>query len=137
MRISRVLAMISTVLSLGAVNASATLINFDDVVAGTQINTHYAGLGVTFSCVSGCASTDVFAVNPAASPPAAVGFFPFSSPNVISTVATTTSWFAFREDFGGIVEVTFSAPVSSFSIRARTLTGLTQLGHLDGAYVQV
>jgi hypothetical protein len=126
--------MIGTVFSLAAGNASAVLITFDDVVAGTRINTQYAALGVTFSCVSGCASTDVFAVNPLVS---TVNFAPFSVPNVISPRATTTSTFAFREDFGGVIEATFSAPVNHFSIRANNITGLGQIGHLDGAYVQV
>ena len=49
----RALAVIGTVLSLAAGSASAVLINFDDVADGTNINTQYSALGVTFNNPAG------------------------------------------------------------------------------------
>lgn len=91
-------------------NASATLINFDDIASGTDISTRYSG--VTFSAIlcPGLAATCGASTNPVY----AVASTHAVSPGNVVSISSTVD--AFGTDYGGVIEATFSALQSSVSI---------------------
>lgn len=91
MRVCRTFALLAGTFSLVG-NASAVLINFDDVTNGTVINSNYAALGVTFNNPLG-----VSADNP-------------DSPNIFARASSTNA------SPGNVVSV-FGAGVPAFDAR--------------------
>src|ERR1700732_582448 len=102
-------------------SASAAVINFDNVPAGTNINNQYAG--VTFGCINGSNSTDnICTGNPsgtfAAGNAYAVAFgLPASPPNVIGFNSGTFADF-YIDSRWGYLTAAFATPVISVSIDA-------------------
>ncbi|SRR6266545_5677678 len=95
-------------------NATATLINFDNVADGTVINATYSALGVTFNNPLG-----VSAANPDSPNIFARSFSTNASPpNVVSVFGTGVP--AFDARFGA-VEAVFSLPQKQVSIDAAIL----------------
>jgi len=101
-------------LGMTAQDAEAVLVNFDDVASGTNINTQYLGLGVTFGCFDGSASPDVCAGNNAYANSATGAA---SAPNVISLTDGSTLGVVTDERFG-FFRATFTNTVNSVSIDA-------------------
>ena len=110
-------SVLTTVLLLGVgpnARAAETVINFDDVAAGTLVNTYYAG--VTF--------TNPIGGNIAAR--SGLGFAP-SSPNVVCVTNGGTPPF-FDSPFGA-VDARFATPVRVVKIDARPVSQVAD--HLD------
>lgn len=113
MRVCRTFALLAGTFSLVG-NASAVLINFDDVTNGTVINSNYAALGVTFNNPLGVSadnpdSPNIFAR--ASSTNASPG-------NVVSVFGTGVPAFDARY---GAVEAVFSSGQRQVSIDAAIL----------------
>jgi hypothetical protein len=101
-------------------SASAAVINFDNVAAGTNINNQYAG--VTFGCINGSTSANICTGNSSGSFAAgnayAVAFgLPASPPNVIGFNSGTFADF-FIDSRWGYLTAAFATPVISVSIDA-------------------
>lgn len=105
---------------LGAAGAWAdTLINFDDQTDGTNIDSVYAGLGVTFSNPAGGAipDTNVYARS--------IPGFANSGDNVVSVFQTGLPDF---RSFYGAVEATFTQAEGTVSIDAAAVAPFEFLG---------
>lgn len=101
--------------------ASAVSIGFDDVASGTNINTHYAAQGVTFSSVSS-ASLNAYAVTALNPSTADAGHG-----NVVSLFAGGPGpTFVANE---GAVKASFSTLQQSVSIDARMVEAIEILGN--------
>ncbi|HXN06178.1 MAG TPA: PEP-CTERM sorting domain-containing protein [Nitrospiria bacterium] len=110
-RILTGLVMVVAMLGMSGKDASATLINFDDVASGTNINNQYAG--VTFNCVV-CSTGNAYAV----------GLLDATHVNGVSLHSSDPT-FAAQE---GAVEAHFSTLQSSVSIDAKYIESLEYLG---------
>lgn len=104
------LAVGTALLCMSGQDASATLINFDNVASGTNISTYYSG--VTFSailCPGGAATC-----GPSTNPVYAVASTHAVSPGNVVSISSTADNFGTLA--GGAIEATFSALQSSVSI---------------------
>lgn len=97
------------------VSVSRNVINFDDVAAGTKINTYYSG--VTFTNPIG---GNVFAKS-------GLGFAP--SPTNVITITNGGNVFPFFDALLGAVDASFATPMRSVSIDVRPVSQLAD--HLD------
>lgn len=94
--------------------SAQTAINFDDVADKTDIRTHYQPQGVTFSCDGAPCSAPAIAngIYARATTPTA------STPNSVSPLKT--GFPGVRDSVTGRVIATFSSPVKTVSIDARS-----------------
>jgi hypothetical protein len=98
-------------------NAAPITITFDGVADGTVINSTYAGLGVTFTCIDGTfpGSCGVDGANVYAQASATNN----SALNVISTL--DAGFPVNRVDLTGVIQADFASPASTVRIDAYTL----------------
>lgn len=124
------LSLVVVVLAAQIAVAADTIINFDNVANGTNINTAYSG--VTFSCFSsvnacpgGLNTGDVFA--------RAFLFAP-SAPNVVSTLQTGVP--GTQDSTTGAIKVAFATPQSAVSIDDYLLQAPEGLGSAGFGYLR-
>ncbi|MBI5055623.1 MAG: hypothetical protein HZB61_03275 [Nitrospirae bacterium] len=107
----------------GKADNSPVIVRFDDVANGTNINTHYSGPGILFSCVT-CTSGSAFAMQ---------SLLADSSPNGVS-LHDWTSTFAGEE---GAVKAQFSALQNHVSIDVRGVEAMEIVGtHHEKPFIQ-
>ena len=118
------LIIIVSVLLLGfsGQNASATLITFDDVASGTNINTQYSGIGVTFGCFNGTTASNMCTGNAYAVATSLAN----SAPNVISLTSSFSG--VLTDERYGYFKASFSSLVGSVSIDAKAVLPPEYLG---------
>ena len=109
-----ILAVLVPGLLLAVPAMSQTTIDFDDVAEGTNIETFYESLGVTFSCSWGidCVDQNVTVMAPSDSP-----VVPYSPPNIV-TQTYDLSFDGCFDDETAILRATFATPVDFASIVA-------------------
>lgn len=114
LRVAKTVALLTAAISMSG-NASAVLINFDDVANGTVINSNYAALGVTFNNPNSVVST----FNPDTPNVYARASATNASPgNVVGLFAAGIPAFDARS---GAVEAVFSSGQRQVSIDAAIL----------------